>query len=80
MHYVYIIQSINFPEQLYIGYTLNLESRLEKHNEGGSTYTKGYKPWRLTFHCMFNDKLKALEFEKYLKSHSGKAFMKKRLI
>lgn len=27
----------------------------------------------------FPDKYKALEFEKYLKSHSGRAFAKKRL-
>jgi len=79
MHYVYIIQSINFPEQIYFGYTLNLESRLTKHNEGGSIYTKDCRPWKLIFHCVFNNKLKALEFEKYLKSHPGRAFMSKRL-
>jgi len=33
----------------------------------------------LVWYCAFGDKFKALEFEKYLKSHSGRAFGKKRL-
>lgn len=80
MHYVYIIQSINFPEILYTGYSTNLESRLSTHNSGGSEFTSDYKPWRCVWYCNFLDKYSALEFEKYLKSHSGRAFMKKRLI
>jgi putative endonuclease len=28
----------------------------------------------LIWYCAFPDKYKALEFEKYLKSHSGRAF------
>jgi putative endonuclease len=31
------------------------------------------------WYCAFPDKYKALEFEKYLKSGSGRAFAKKRL-
>jgi predicted GIY-YIG superfamily endonuclease len=52
---------------------------LNVHNEGGSVYTKEYKPWKLFWYCVFETKDKALEFEKYLKSHSGRAFAKKRL-
>ena len=80
MQYVYIIQSINFPDKIYIGYSANLKSRLEKHNTGSSIYTKNHKPWQLIFYCCFKDKSKALNFEKYLKSHSGRAFLKKRFL
>ncbi|MDX2095626.1 MAG: GIY-YIG nuclease family protein, partial [Alphaproteobacteria bacterium] len=37
-------------------------------------------PWELVWYCAFPDKYKALEFEKYLKSHSGRAFANKRLL
>jgi hypothetical protein len=33
----------------------------------------------LVFYCAFADKYRALEFEKYLKSGSGRAFMQKHL-
>lgn len=78
MHYVYLIQSINFPEQKYIGHTKNLKVRLETHNSGGSVYTKLHRPWKLILCLAFQDKLKATAFEKYLKSGAGRAFAKKR--
>ena len=77
--YVYIIRSINSPEQEYIGATADLKRRLPEHNAGKSTHTAKFKPWELVWYCAFPDKYKALEFEKYLKSHSGRAFAKKRL-
>jgi predicted GIY-YIG superfamily endonuclease len=79
MYYVYIIKSQKIPEKFYAGYTLDITSRLEVHNNGGSVYTADHKPWELVWHCSFNDKMKAIEFERYLKSHSGRAFMQKRL-
>jgi len=39
-----------------------------------------YVPWELMWNCAFPDKYKALEFEEYLKSHSGRAFAAKRLL
>jgi putative endonuclease len=80
MHYVYILQSEKFSEQSYVGYTTDLRARLKKHNEGGSKHTSKYKPWKVTWYCAFPDKQKALAFETYLKSHSGKAFRNKRLV
>jgi putative endonuclease len=79
MWYVYILRSINFPEQEYIGATADLKRRLPEHNAGKSRHTSKFKPWELIWYCAFTDKYKALEFEKYLKSHSGRAFTKKRL-
>lgn len=78
MYYVYLIKSINFPDQKYIGHTDNLKERLETHNSGGSIHTKLYRPWQLVMFFGFEDKLKATAFEKYLKSGAGRAFAKKR--
>lgn len=80
MYYVYVLKSINFPEKIYVGYTLDVHARLAKHNEGGSIYTKDHKPWEIVFHGTFHNKYKALEFEKYLKSHAGRVFIEKRLL
>jgi putative endonuclease len=80
MWYVYIIRSIDFPEKEYIGASTNLKERLACHNRGESKHTSKFAPWKLIWHCVFADKYKALAFEKYLKSHSGKAFANKRLV
>jgi putative endonuclease len=79
MYFVYLIQSINFPDQIYVGYTTRIEERLDKHNFGGSVHTAKYKPWELILYLGFKSKSKAIEFEKYLKSGSGRAFAAKRL-
>jgi predicted GIY-YIG superfamily endonuclease len=78
MYYVYLIKSITFPETLYVGYTTNLEQRLETHNSGGSIHTAKYRPWQLVMYLSFAEQSKAKEFEEYLKSQSGRAFAKKR--
>ena len=80
MYYVYVIKSKKFPNKIYVGYTINPSARIKKHNELGSVYTKSFAPWELVYFCAFTDKGKALKFEKYLKTYSGKAFMKKHLI
>lgn len=80
MFYVYIIRSINYKDQLYIGCTKDLKKRLISHNNGTTFHTEKYKPWKLVMFLAFADKDKAIAFEKYLKSHSGRAFRDKRLI
>jgi len=80
MYYVYIIQSIKFSKQLYTGFTETVDARVDAHNKGRSHYTNKYKPWKLIYYCMFKDKNKALDFERYLKTASGIAFRNKRLI
>ena len=77
--YVYIIRSLAEPDQEYVGASENLKQRLSDHNAGKSTHTAKFMPWELIWYCAFPDKGKALAFEKYLKSHSGRAFSKKRL-
>jgi putative endonuclease len=79
MFYVYLMRSIAFPDQVYVGITRDLKKRLDTHNVGGSVHTAKYKPWELIVYMGFKDEAKARQFEKYLKSGSGRAFAKKRL-
>jgi putative endonuclease len=79
MEYVYLIQSIPYPKQRYVGLTADVHNRLQAHNEGRSPHTSKFKPWRLVSFVAFSNKKKAVEFEKYLKSGSGRAFASKRL-
>ena len=78
MFFVYLLKSINFPDQTYVGCTANIENRLKVHNYGGSPHTSKYKPWILHAYFAFKDKQKAFDFEIYLKSNAGKAFAQKR--
>jgi len=80
MYYVYVLKCIKDPNRIYVGYTSNLRIRLHKHNEGGSAHTRKYRPWNLEWYCAFPTKIKAIKFETYLKSHSGKAFLNRRLV
>ncbi len=80
MFYVYLIKSISKPNQHYVGYSGNYEKRLEYHNAGQSTHTNKFKPWELVGYFAFTDTDQAKEFEKYLKSGSGRAFMKKHFL
>jgi predicted GIY-YIG superfamily endonuclease len=79
MKHVYLIQSISQPDQRYVGVTADLDARLAAHNEGRSKHTSKYRPWKLVSAVMFADEDKALAFESYLKSGSGRAFANKRL-
>ena len=77
MMYVYILQSLSYPERFYDGITEDLKFRLKKHNAGEVSHTAKYKPWTIKNYFAFEDHEKAYAFERYLKSGSGRAFAKK---
>ncbi|MBI3885182.1 MAG: GIY-YIG nuclease family protein [Opitutae bacterium] len=79
MYYVYFLRSESSPGQRYVGFSEDLKARLRAHNAGGSPHTSKYRPWVLSGYVAFPNKQRALDFEHYLKSHSGKAFATKRL-
>ncbi len=64
----------------YTGCTNNIEERLKRHNKKEVSYTSTRLPVELITYTVFTDKYKAYNFEKYLKSGSGKAFAFKRLV
>ena len=66
--YVYMLKTLpGFKNKTYVGYTVNLSSRLAKHNNNkGAKSTKGYK-WVLIFKKRFLTKSKAMSYEYLLK-------------
>ena len=78
-YYVYTLVSESQPDRHYTGWTEDLDTRLRVHNAGGCPHTAKFIPWRIETAVAFRSKEKALAFERYLKSHSGRAFAKKHL-
>ena len=78
MKYVYILESLD-SEHFYVGITGDLRARLAKHNAGEVPHTSKYGPWKIRTYVAFRDEGRALAFEIYLKSGSGRAFAQKRL-
>ncbi|MET4802016.1 GIY-YIG nuclease family protein [Bradyrhizobium sp. LB11.1] len=76
MKYVYILQSLD-GEHFYVGITDDLRARLVKHNAGEVPHASKYGPWRIRTYFAFDDTARAVAFERYLKSGSGRAFAKK---
>jgi len=81
MHYTYILKSISQKGAIYIGSTNDLKKLLAKHNsDPDAAHVKKYRPWQVESYFAFSNRIQAISFEKYLKSNSGKAFLRKRLI
>jgi putative endonuclease len=64
---------IEHLSQTYVGLATDLKARLAVPVLGGATHAAKFRPWRL-----FRWE-EAIEFERCLKTESGRAFAKKRL-
>ena len=53
MYYEYLLRSMRFPRQTYIGFTRDLRRRLAEHNAGQSAHTSKYRPWALVCYHAF---------------------------
>ncbi len=80
MHYVYLLESVRDRSRHYIGQTHDLKARLRGHNSGDSFHTARYRPWNLVCYLGFADETRAMTFEHYLKSGSGKTFLKRHFL
>ena len=78
-YFVYILKSKRDGKG-YTGFTADLENRMRQHSENTGGYTKGRGPWELIWYGVFEDRQLAEDFERYLKSGSGIAFSRKRLV
>ena len=69
-YYTYMLKTISPGiNKTYVGYTVNLISRLNKHNSNkGAKATKGYK-WLLIYSKKFKTKNEAMSFEYKLKNN-----------
>lgn len=77
MFYTYILLN-SVTKRYYIGYTPDLKNRLKEHLSGKVKSTKSNLNYQLEWYCAFQTEKQAVAFEKYLKTGSGIAFMKKR--
>ncbi len=67
MHYVYLLQS-EMDKEFYIGCCADLKSRFVLHNAGKVPSTKSRRPFSLIYFEAYNDKVRAFDREKKLKS------------
>ena len=75
MYYVYFLLCSN--GQIYTGSTNDLNERLKRHNSGQVFFTKDKLPVKLAGYFALKNKYAAFGLEKYFKSGSGRAFIKK---
>ena len=77
MYFVYVIQ--NEINEMYIGYTSDIEARLKSHNSGMNTSTKGHI-WKYVYYEAYLSEKDARQREMKLKQHGqSKRFLKERI-
>jgi putative endonuclease len=65
--FVYVLLSVRRPPRTYVGWTLNLERRVEQHNQGsGARTTRGGK-WILIYAERYRTRNAAMRREVFLK-------------
>ncbi|MBU4339273.1 GIY-YIG nuclease family protein [Patescibacteria group bacterium] len=80
MYYVYILKSLK-DKKLYIGYSDNLQRRIQEHIKGKVKSTKNRRPLVLVYYEAYKSKEDAKEREKQLK-YFGKSYsqLKRKII
>ena len=76
MWYTYIIYSKKI-DRYYVGYTDNLEWRLERHNQGWGRYTKRGIPWELVYDEKYKTKSEAITREQDIKRKNSRSYIEK---
>ncbi len=77
--FVYVIKSI-IKDFTYIGSTNDIRRRILEHNNGLVQSTKAFRPYEIVAYIAVKSKQKARALEKYFKTGSGKAILKKRIL
>jgi putative endonuclease len=78
MHYVYVLRSSK-DGNLYTGYTTDLRQRFADHIAGKASSTRGRRPLQLIYYEAYLLAADAKARETFLKSGSGKRFIRKQL-
>jgi len=80
MYYVYALYSKGY-NKIYVGYTADLNKRLENHNGlKNKGWSAKYKPWIILYSEEIDSKAYAMSREKQLKSAKGRMFLKSLII
>ena len=77
--HVYIIRSLK-TDFTYIGSTNNVQRRLAEHNEGIVQSTKAFRPFEVVAYVTVMSESRARSLERYFKTGSGKAVLRKRIL
>ena len=77
MYFVYIIKSLH-RNYIYVGLTNNHERRIQQHQKGKERTTAPYHPFKIVNIEQYHTRVDARKREKYLKSGSGKEWIKNR--
>ena len=79
MWYVYILRSLK-DGNLYIGFTNNLERRIDEHKKGKNISTSKRLPVRLESYIAVPTKEQAMEIERYFKTGSDRDILRKKIL
>ena len=74
MPYTYVLYSEKL-QKFYVGYCINIESRLVEHNLGQSKFTSRGVPWRLVYQEFFENSIDAKRRERYIKKMKSKKYI-----
>jgi putative endonuclease len=77
-YYTYVLECQN-AYTFYTGCTNNLRQRIEQHKKGEVHYTKSRLPVKLVYFEACLNKSDAFRREKYLKTGTGKRYIKNRI-
>ena len=75
MYFLYVLQS-EVRNYVYVGITNDVQRRYGQHQAGKEKTTKHYRPFKLVFTESYPSRPEARAREKYLKSGSGKEWLK----
>lgn len=78
MFYTYVLKSEK-DNKLYVGWTDNINRRLEEHNAGRVPSTRVRRPLQLVYYEVCLDKERAIAREKYFKTGFGRRFLNSRI-
>ena len=69
VYYVYMLKSKSVKPVTYVGFTSNLQKRINLHNSGkGAKFTRGRK-WKLIYKEVYKSKKEAISREYYIKKN-----------
>jgi len=78
--YVYILRS-QTTGKIYVGHTMNLDYRMQQHNDPQNKLTLHTKrnpgPWQLIYYEEYESRSAAMKRERFLKTGHGRDFIRR---
>ncbi|SEP97434.1 GIY-YIG nuclease family protein [Neolewinella agarilytica] len=75
MYYIYLLYS-SVADRYYVGYTSDLEQRVQEHNSPtGARWTRGKGPWQLSYFETFKNERDARKREIEIKKKKRRSYL-----